>query len=126
MAINMINIAATLSKGFVYAIVDLYIVKEKIYFGEIAFTFFNGTSDLTPKKFDRKVASYIKLPKMAYNIDTGQYYLLNKHISHISLFLYYNFLIILVLKLLYNWKIIKLVINYKTKKIKESQTTIKI
>ena len=103
---KMLELSSILSEGFIYARIDLYDINEKIYFGEITFTSSSGTEEIIPKKFERKLASYIKLSKICYNIDTGQYYRLNK-----SFYLYpfYILLIILIIKLIYIiWKIMEL------------------
>ena len=116
---KMIEISSILSEGFVYARVDLYIIDEKIYFGEITFTSSSGTEEIIPKKFESKLASFIKLPKIAYNIDTGEYYTL---VKSYSLFLYYFFTFIIILKLIYS------IGNYKNvfycKKTNKSQVFI--
>ena len=97
---KMIDLVSKLSEGFNYVRIDLYIIKDKIYFGEITFTSSSGTEEISPKKFERKLSSLIILPKIVYNIDTCEYYPLNKPI--ISLHNFYIFLIILFSKLLYN------------------------
>ena len=99
---RMIKLSAFLSKGFVYARIDLYNIGEKIYFGEITFTSASGIAEITPKRFEEKLASFIKLPKIAFNIDTGKYYRLLKPFS---LYPYYIISIIIVVKLIYNIKI---------------------
>ena len=96
---KMIDLVSKLSEGFNYVRIDLYIINDKIYFGEITFTTSSGTEEISPKKFDRKLSSLISLPKIVYNIDTCEYYPLNKPIS---LYNFYIFLIIIFSKLLYN------------------------
>lgn len=71
---QMIEVASILSEGFIYVRVDFYIIKEKLYFGEMTFTSSSGTGEIIPKFFERKLASLIKLTKLVYDIDTGQYY----------------------------------------------------
>ena len=75
---KMTELAAKLSKGFPYVRVDFYIINNKIYFGEMTFTSSSGTEDIQPRSFDIYLAKQIKLPKLAYNIDTGEYYKLPK------------------------------------------------
>ena len=59
-----------------------------------------------PKMLNRELASLIKLPKLAYNLETGQYYEIEKLFS---LFPYYMILASLIIKLLYTfWNIIKI------------------
>lgn len=75
---EMNKLAAILSEGFAYVRVDFYIIDEKIYFGEMTFTSSSGTEDIVPPSFEEHLSSLIKLPKLAYNIDTGKYYKLPK------------------------------------------------
>ena len=75
---EMTQLAKILSEGFSYVRVDFYIINGKIYFGEMTFTSSSGTEDIVPESFDRYLAKKIKLPKLAYNIDTGEYYKLPK------------------------------------------------
>lgn len=60
---EMINIAKTLSKDFMYARVDLYIIKGRIYFGEITFTSGSGTYGWNPKNTNIELGKLIKLQK---------------------------------------------------------------
>lgn len=99
---KMIELSSILSKGFVYARIDFYIIFEKIYFGEITFTSSSGTDQIKPRHFDRKLASLIKLPKIAYNIDTGEYYRLSKKFSFCP---HYILIIILSLKIIFKLNI---------------------
>ena len=78
---KMLELATILSKNFIHVRIDFYIIKDKIYFGEITFATSSGTEDITPNNFDKKLASLIKLPKYVYNIDTGQYYEFRKNLS---------------------------------------------
>ena len=71
---KMIELATILSQNFSYARVDFYEVNNNIYFGEITFTSFNGRPIITPEYFEKKLSSLLILPKLAYNIDTGEYY----------------------------------------------------
>ena len=71
---EMINLAETMSKGFALVRVDFYDVNDKIYFGEMTFTSMSGTGIFEPAVEDLKLGKKIKLPKLAYDIDTGQYY----------------------------------------------------
>ena len=106
---ELIKLSSILSEGFAYARVDLYIINDKIYFGEVTFTSSSGTEEIVPKSFEKKLSSFLKLPKIAYNIDTGEYYRLNKPLS---LYPYYIISIILILKLLYVTKKIIEIIYY--------------
>ena len=96
---KMIEIASILSKGFAYVRVDLYAINDKIYFGEMTFTSSSGTSEIIPMKFDRKLASLIKLPKEAYNIDSGEYYKLSKSFSFYPFNFFFIFLLFKLIKI---------------------------
>lgn len=69
---KMVELASILSKDFKYVIVDFYINKNKIYFNGMEFT--GETDDILLKRIDKVLASLIKIPKFAYNIDTDRYY----------------------------------------------------
>ena len=71
---KMIELASILSKDFLYVRVDLFATKEKIYFGGMSFTSYGGIDDIKPKYFERKLSLLLNIPKLAYNIDTGEYY----------------------------------------------------
>ncbi len=71
---KMIKLASILSKDFLYVRVDLYATKEKIYFGGMTFTSSSGIDDIKPKKFERKLSLLLNIPKLAYNVDTGDYF----------------------------------------------------
>ena len=107
---KMVKLASILSKNFIYVRVGFYVIFGKIYFGEMDFSSSSGTEDITPKCFERYLSSLIKLPKLVYNIDTGEYYELKKYFS---IYPFYMILIFLSLKLLYNlFKLIKLIKLY--------------
>jgi len=59
---EMINIAIKLSKPFPHARIDLYLVENKIYFGEITFTGAAGFGKITPREVERKMGNWIKVP----------------------------------------------------------------
>ena len=96
---KMISLVSKLSEGFIYTRIDFYVANEKIYFGKIAFTPSSGTDEILPKKFERKLSSFIKLPRRAYNIDTGESIIINKSFS---IYPYYTISVILFSKILYN------------------------
>lgn len=75
---EMTQLASILSEGFPYVRVDFYVIDNKVYFGEMTFTSSSGTEDIKPESFDKYLTKMIKLPKLAYNIDTGEYYKLPK------------------------------------------------
>lgn len=60
---KMLEIASTLSQGFVHVRVDLYNVEGKIYFGEMTFSSTSGTLGVEPKEFEYEMGSWIKLPE---------------------------------------------------------------
>ena len=101
---KMIELASILSKGFCFVRVDFYIINDKLYFGEMTFTSSSGTEDITPKNFERKLSLLIKIPKIAYNIDTGEYYEIKKKLT---LYPYHIILIFLLFKLKYNKSLMK-------------------
>ena len=94
---KMIELASELSKDFCYVRVDFYIINDTLYFGEMTFTSSSGTEDIIPKNFDRKLSSLIILPKIVYNIDTGEYYTLIKNFSLFPYYFYLTFLLFLFL-----------------------------
>ncbi len=76
---EMIFLAEKLSKGFSHVRVDLYRLDDgTIYFGEMTFTSASGICRWNDKKIDRQFGDWIKLPDKAYNIDTKEYYTLEK------------------------------------------------
>jgi hypothetical protein len=71
---ELVKLASILSKGFSYVRVDFYIINEKIYFGEMTFYTSGGLEDIRPSSFEKRISSLIKFPKLAYNVDIGEYY----------------------------------------------------
>ena len=61
---EMIDIVNNLAKEFPFVRVDLYLVNNEIYFGEL--TFYPGTGYLTfnPDQFDYELGSFMKLDKI--------------------------------------------------------------
>jgi len=55
-------IAKKLSKPFPHARIDLYIVDNQIYFGEITFTGAAGFGKINPIEFQKQMGDWIKLP----------------------------------------------------------------
>ena len=108
---KMIKLSRLLSQNFTYVKVHFCVIKDKIFFRELKFTSSIERENIIPKKLDRKLASLIKLPKLAFNIDVDEYYYLNKSCS-LSPFFFFS--IILTFKLLYNlWNMIKLLLYMK-------------
>jgi hypothetical protein len=58
----MLDIAKTLSEGLVFARIDLYQFREKVYFGEITFHHGGGFEPFSPRKYDRILGDMIQLP----------------------------------------------------------------
>ena len=58
---ELIKKAELLSSTFHHARVDFFIVKNKIYFGEITFTNGAGFDRIKPYEFDKKMGSWLKL-----------------------------------------------------------------
>jgi len=59
---EMLETAAKLSSPFLYARVDLYEVRARVYFGEITFHHGSGTQLICPSEWDRKVGDWLTLP----------------------------------------------------------------
>ena len=100
---KLLNLAAILSKGFVSVRVDFYIIKQKIYFGEMTFATSSGLEDVVPESFDKRLCSLIRLPKLAYSIDIGEYYILKNPLKSKLYLLYpcYMIVFLLIIKLYY-------------------------
>lgn len=60
---EMVKLVEELSQPFPFVRVDLYIFKERIYFGELTFTPGNGMYDIKPNKADRELGDLIDLSK---------------------------------------------------------------
>ncbi|OUO56595.1 glycosyltransferase [Candidatus Avelusimicrobium gallicola] len=75
---DMIRFAEILSKEFSLVRVDFYLIGNHIYFGEMTFTSMSGIGQFNPEKEDLKLGNMIKLPALAYNLETGEYYKLPK------------------------------------------------
>ncbi|MCA0152997.1 ATP-grasp fold amidoligase family protein [Winogradskyella vincentii] len=61
---KMKKLAETLAKDFIYARIDFYIVKGRIYFGEISFHHHSGTQKFKTPKCDLKFGQLLKLPNL--------------------------------------------------------------
>jgi len=76
---DMIKLVEILSKDFNYVRTDLYRLDDgTVYFGEMIFTPASGISKWTDKNINYYFGKLLKLPKLAYNIDTDEYYKLPK------------------------------------------------
>ena len=58
---EMISVAEKLAKDFTYARVDFYLVKEKIYFGEITFYHASGFQAFYQKEWDEKFGKMLDI-----------------------------------------------------------------
>lgn len=59
---DMLEAARKLSGNFIQARIDLYIVNNRIYFGEITFMDGSGFNKIIPYSFDVEMGSHLKLP----------------------------------------------------------------
>ena len=62
---DMLEIVRGLSEDFPFVRVDLFLVQDRIYFGELTFTSGGGMSSFDPPEWDRKLGDLIGLPKTA-------------------------------------------------------------
>lgn len=60
---EMIMLAEKLSEGIPFVRVDFYEINNRVYFGEMTFYPGNGFEEFTPKEWDYKIGSWIKLPE---------------------------------------------------------------
>ena len=60
---EMVEIVRRLSEDFPFVRVDLYLVQDRIYFGELTFTSGGGMSSFDPPEWDRKLGDWIGLPE---------------------------------------------------------------
>lgn len=60
---ELLKYAQLLSEGFPHVRVDLYLVKDKVYFGEMTFTNGAGFDRILPYEFDVELGKCIVLPK---------------------------------------------------------------
>lgn len=63
---KMWQIATALSKGLAHIRIDLYCIKEQIYFGELTFFDSSGFAEFTPKEWDYKFGEWITLPEKTH------------------------------------------------------------
>jgi hypothetical protein len=61
---ELLKVAKKLSKDFPYVRVDLYIVDNKIYFGELTFRPYGGFMKFVPESFDNDLGKYLDLNKI--------------------------------------------------------------
>jgi hypothetical protein len=61
---EMLNIATILSKDIPHIRVDLYVIGQKIYFGELTFYDGNGFNEYNPPEWDFILGSWLQLPNI--------------------------------------------------------------
>mgnify|MGYP003088285950 FL=1 len=61
---EMIRLAEILSKDIPFVRVDLYLINNEIFFGEMTFYPGSGFEEFTPFKWDEILGSWISLPKI--------------------------------------------------------------
>jgi hypothetical protein len=59
---EMVSVAKKLAKPFPYVRVDLYIHRNKIFFGELTFSPYGGFMKWHPPTWDKKLGDLLKLP----------------------------------------------------------------
>lgn len=59
---NMMNICRKLSKGIPYSRIDLYVIDDKVFFGEITFYPASGMGVFTPIEWNNELGGMINLP----------------------------------------------------------------
>ncbi len=59
---EMVSLASKLSADIPHVRADFYIIKDKIYFGELTFYHASGFAKYTPAEWDKKIGDWIKLP----------------------------------------------------------------
>lgn len=65
---DMIKIAEELSTDFPHVRVDLYSEFDRIYFGELTFFHFSGTTKFKPKEYDEYFGRYLDLSKITKTV----------------------------------------------------------
>jgi len=61
---DMLEMVRRLSEDFPFVRVDLYLVEDRIYFGELTFTSGGGMSSFEPEEWDRRLGDLIELPEL--------------------------------------------------------------
>ena len=59
---NMIKLCKKIASGLLFSRIDLYMVNNQEYFGEITFYPASGMGEFTPKEWNNKLGALIKLP----------------------------------------------------------------
>ena len=58
---HMLEIGRKLSKGFPFVRIDLYVINDRIYFGEFTFHHGGGLERIRPREFNRTMGEWIRL-----------------------------------------------------------------
>ena len=61
---SMLNIAKKLSKGMLHVRIDLYLIYDQIFFGELTFYHESGFAKFKPEKWDTKLGEWIRIPNL--------------------------------------------------------------
>ncbi len=59
---EMLEVSRKLSKGIPHVRVDLYNISGRVYFGELTFFHWSGTTPYEPREWDYKFGEYLNLP----------------------------------------------------------------
>lgn len=60
---EMLTVSRKLSKGIPHVRIDMYIIDDKIYFGEMTFYHGSGYEKTSPKEFNLELGDWLVLPK---------------------------------------------------------------
>jgi hypothetical protein len=63
----MVKVAGVLCKELPFSRIDLYVVNNNVYFGEITLFPASGFKNYSPKEWNRKLGDYIILPEPINN-----------------------------------------------------------
>jgi hypothetical protein len=61
---ELLRVSEILSQDFPYVRVDLYVVENKIYFGELTFRPYGGFMSFVPESFDIQLGNYLNLENL--------------------------------------------------------------
>lgn len=60
---EMLDLSKILAKDYPHIRVDMYSIKNQVYFGELTFYHGSGFEEFTPESYDELLGSWITLPK---------------------------------------------------------------
>ena len=66
---EMVEVVTALCQGFIFIRVDLYSIKERIYFGELTFFPWGGKKRLSVERFNRELGDMMQLPNQKVEAD---------------------------------------------------------